>query len=235
MIARSTSQVPTVRLAALSRSRVLRCTLLGIGAMASPRYRPAGVLVEFGGRRVMIDGGPGAEPTGRVDAWLVTDLRAELISQLRRLARRAGTDVTVAAVECGELRIDPHPVVHTSHAAFGYRLRAPGGTVVWAPEFFTFPRWARGAALMFAEAASWSRPILFAGGVGGHAPVLEVCRAARAARVQRLVLAHLGRPTLRALDAGHAPPFGEFGEEESEYALTPSGRIRMRPFNVGRM
>jgi hypothetical protein len=38
----------------------LRMTLLGIGAMASPRYRPAGILVEYAKVRVMIDGGPGA-------------------------------------------------------------------------------------------------------------------------------------------------------------------------------
>jgi hypothetical protein len=42
-------------------------TLLGIGAMASLRYRPAGPLVEYGKARVMIDGGPSAAPTGPLD------------------------------------------------------------------------------------------------------------------------------------------------------------------------
>src|SRR5437588_115064 len=51
-------------------------TLLGIGAMASPRYRPAGLLVEYASARVMIDGGPGAAPAGRLDDWLVSDARA---------------------------------------------------------------------------------------------------------------------------------------------------------------
>jgi hypothetical protein len=37
----------------------LRLTLLGIGAMAS-KYRPAGLLVEYGRARVLIDGGPKA-------------------------------------------------------------------------------------------------------------------------------------------------------------------------------
>ena len=39
-------------------------TLLGIGAMNSPRYAPAGLLIEHGQVRVAIDGGPGAEPAG---------------------------------------------------------------------------------------------------------------------------------------------------------------------------
>jgi hypothetical protein len=43
-------------------------TLLGIGAMASPRYRPAGLLVEYAAARVMLDDGPRAAPAGRLDA-----------------------------------------------------------------------------------------------------------------------------------------------------------------------
>jgi hypothetical protein len=56
----------------------LRLTLLGIGAMNSPRYRPAGLLVESGDSRIMIDGGPGAMARGKLDAWLVCDERCEL-------------------------------------------------------------------------------------------------------------------------------------------------------------
>src|SRR5262245_32802945 len=50
----------------------VRLVTLGVGAQASPLRagwapdRPCGL-------RVMIDGGPGAEPAARVDAWLVTD------------------------------------------------------------------------------------------------------------------------------------------------------------------
>ncbi|MFJ2565521.1 hypothetical protein ACIO02_21595 [Streptomyces sp. NPDC087568] len=52
----------------------LRLTLLGGGAMASPRFVPAGLLVAGGRHRVAFDGGPGAEPPeGRLDALLVTD------------------------------------------------------------------------------------------------------------------------------------------------------------------
>jgi ribonuclease BN (tRNA processing enzyme) len=104
-------------------------------------------------------------------------------------------------------------VVHTNHPTYGYLIDSAGVKVVWAPEFFRFPRWANGADLMFAEAAAWDRPIRFAGGVGGHMPVLAVARAAERARVKRLVFAHIGRPTLRAIAAGLRPPFGEFAHD----------------------
>jgi hypothetical protein len=65
---------------------VLRLTLLGVGAMRSPRYAPAGLLVEHGRDRVMLDGGPGAAPREPVSAWLVTDARAELMREMRGLA-----------------------------------------------------------------------------------------------------------------------------------------------------
>jgi hypothetical protein len=61
----------------------MRLVTLGVGAAASPRYLPAGLLVARRGVRVMLDGGPGAEPPGRVDAWLVTDERAELLSHIK--------------------------------------------------------------------------------------------------------------------------------------------------------
>jgi hypothetical protein len=111
----------------------------------------------------------------------------------------------------------PRLVVHTSHAAFGYLIRAPRRTAVWAPEFDRFPRWARNADLLFAEAAGWSHPIRFAGGVGGHAAALDVARSARRVKVKRLVFAHVGRPTLRALDAGASFPFGELGRVNQVY------------------
>ena len=161
--------------------------------------------------KVMLDGGPGAEPERDIDAWLVTDERAELMPSIRRLAKSFGVEPGVKAFEARRLVIEPQPVVHTSHPAFGYSIRVAGKIVAWAPEFWRFPEWAAGADLMFAEAASWSRPIRFAGGVGGHASLLEVAEAARANGVRRLVFAHVGRPTLGALDRGERPPFGEIG------------------------
>jgi hypothetical protein len=208
----------------------VRVTLLGIGAMASPRYAPAGLLVEHRGLRVMLDGGPGAEPEGRLDAWLVTDPRAELIAPIRRLAAARGLAPRVAAFRRGGLRIAPRRVVHTAHPTYGYLITTGRHRVVWAPEFLRFPAWAAGAALVFADAAGWDRPIRFAGGVGGHAAVRAVAEAARRRRVGRLVFAHLGRPTLRALDAGHRPGLGEIGVEGRTYRLAAprAGSVRGR-------
>lgn len=197
----------------------LRCTLLGVGAMASPRYRPAGLLVSVGSWRVMLDGGPGAEPDVGIAAWLVSDSESELRAAIRRLAVVHRVEPAVAAFDRPGLSIEPHPVVHTSHPTFGFLIRAGERRVVWAPEFLVFPDWAAGVDLMFAEAAGWSRRIRFARGTGGHASVLEVSRLARAAGVRRLVFAHIGRPTIRALDDGLHPPFGEFGVEGRTYVV----------------
>jgi hypothetical protein len=64
--------------ALVTRIKNLRLTLLGVGAMNSPRYALARLLVEYGSARVMIDGGLGAAPKRRVAAWLVTDERVGL-------------------------------------------------------------------------------------------------------------------------------------------------------------
>ena len=173
--------------------------------MNSPRYAPAGLLIEQSRVRVAIDGGPGADPAGPLAAWLVTDERAELIRELRRLAAAHGLVPAVSAFHAGGLMITPLAVVHTSHPAYGYLIEAGGRRTAWAPEFLEFPSWAAGADLMFAEAAGWARPIRFAKGTGGHAPALEVAEQAARHGVRRLVFAHIGRPAIAALDAGHVP------------------------------
>jgi hypothetical protein len=191
----------------------VRLVTLGVGAQSSPRFAPAGLLVAHGGVRVMIDGGPGAVPPTGLDAWLVTDTRGELIAAIRTLARARGLRPYAGPFDRRGLRITARAVVHTSHPTCGYRIEAAGVSVVWAPEFYEFPRWARGADVMFAEAAAWNRPIRFAGGVGGHLDVQAVARAASRHGVKRLVFAHIGRPTLRALDRGCRPAFGVFATD----------------------
>lgn len=228
------------------RRDMLRCTLLGVGAMASPRYRPAGLLVVASGVRLMFDGGPGAEPPSPLDGWLVTDAQAELATAIRRLAAPLGLRSGVRSFSAPGLTVEPLPVRHTSHPAFGYRIEGSAGEwAVWAPEFLVFPAWAAGTDLMFADGAGWNRPIRFAGGVGGHAAARDVSRAAREAGVRRLVLAHLGRPTIRALDAGSQLPFGEIGVEGRTYrvvaepragrAETPRGRSSVEPASLDRV
>ncbi|WP_158894448.1 MBL fold metallo-hydrolase [Amycolatopsis anabasis] len=201
----------------------MRLTLLGTGAMNSPRCPPAALLVAWRGWRVMFDGGPGAEPDRHVHVWLVTDARSELIRGIRKLADAHGVRPAVESrvfVRGSEvLRAEPRAVAHTSHPAYGYLIEAGGRRVVWAPEFWEFPAWAAGADLMFADAAGWDRPIRFAGGVGGHAEVLATARHAREHGVARLVFAHIGRPAIRAIDAGLTPPFGEWGHTGRNYHL----------------
>lgn len=199
---------------------MVRLVTVGVGAMNSPRYAPAGLLVAHRGARVMVDGGPGAEPGGRLDAWLLTDARAELGAGIRALARARGLTAQVGEFHSPALRIEPRPVVHTSHPTVGYEIVAAGRRVVWAPEFWEFPSWARGADLLFAEAAGWNRPIRFAGGVGGHLDVLHVAAEARRLGVRRLVFAHIGRPTIRALDRGERSPFGEMAHDGQVFRLT---------------
>jgi hypothetical protein len=191
----------------------MRLTTLGVGAQASPVFAPAGLLIAHRGLRVMIDGGLGAEPPRSLDAWLVCDERSELRSVLRRMADARGLRPSLRPFAALDLQVQPRPVRHTNHPTCGYLIEAAGATVVWAPEFSRFPRWAGGADLMFAESAGWNRPIRFVRNVGGHLDAHAVAGAARRAGVHRLVFAHIGRPTLRALAAGLRPPFGEFARD----------------------
>jgi hypothetical protein len=197
--------------------------------MNSPLYAPAGLLVEYGNDRIMIDGGGPAEPEGKLNAWLVSDTRSELASELRAQAHARGLEAQVAKYHTGSLLIAPMPVVHTSHPTYGYLIRIPGVKIVWAPEFLVFPGWARNADLMFAEAASWNRPILFRGAAGGHACVLSVAESAKENGVKKLVFAHIGRPTIKAIRAGKMPPFGEFGEDHSRFLVRSRPRSPRKP------
>jgi hypothetical protein len=198
----------------VARRRRFRLLLAGAGAMNSPRYAPAELLVEHDRHRIMLDGGPGAAPAaGRLDAWLLTDARAELIREIQRLAQSRGVEPQVTSYRAAGLEIAPQPVVHTSHPTYGYLIGAGRRRIVWAPEFLEFPRWAAGADLMFAEASGWERPIRFAGRNGGHAAALAVAAEARRHGVRRLVFAHIGRPTIRAVDTGRRPPFGRLGRD----------------------
>lgn len=202
----------------------LELILLGVGAMRSPRYEPSGLLVRtHEGRpvRVAIDGGESSGVGSRLDAWLLTDERAELIAGIRRRARALGVEPRAARYTCGRLDIAPRRVRHTSHPTYAYEIAWRGRRVVWAPEFFRFPSWAAGADVLFADASGWDRPILFARGAGGHAAALDVAQRAGAARVRRLVFAHIGRPTIRATDAGARAPLGELGRDGARITIAP--------------
>jgi hypothetical protein len=198
---------------------MVRLMLLGVGAMNSPRYRPAGLVATWAGHRVMLDGGGTADPGAPLDAWLVCDERAELMPQIRRRAGELGVRLAVDSFDADGVRIRPLTVRHTSHPTVGYLIETASQRAAWAPEFWTFPEWAAGVDLMFADAAGWNRPIGFAGGVGGHACVRDVADEARRAGVRRLVFAHIGRPSIRAIDRGERPSFGLWGHDGAEFRL----------------
>jgi hypothetical protein len=198
---------------------MLRLTLLGVGAMNSPRYRPAGLLLTWPGHRVMLDGGSAADPGPPLDAWLVCDDHAELMPEIRRQAIELSVRPAVEPFDAADVRLRPLPVRHTSHPTTGYLIETASHRAAWAPEFWEFPDWATDVDLMFADAAGWNRPIRFAGGVGGHACVRDVAVAARRAGVVRLVFAHIGRPSIRAIDRGERPPFGQWGYDGAEFRL----------------
>jgi beta-lactamase family protein len=211
----------------------VRLVTLGVGAQKSPRYRPAGLLLVSAPVRIMIDGGPGAVPRGRLDAWLVTDERAELIAAIRRRAWAKGLRPYAGDFRRDGVQVECRRVTHTNHPTYGYRLRARGRIIVWAPEFHRFPAWAAGADVMFAEAAGWDHPIRFRGGVGGHLDVKAVAERARRLGVKRLVFAHIGRPTLRALSRGKKPPFGEMATDGQTFLIGSKRRAR-RPLRSRR-
>lgn len=200
--------------------RSTRYILLGVGAMNSPTFKPAGLIVDHPKGLIILDGLPPKMVVEKAKAWLLTDDKGELTPAQKKLAADAGGPIpSVRQVEIDGLRITPHKVEHTNHSTYGYLIDDNSHKIVWAPEFFKFPDWAAGADLMFAEAASWDRPILFAGNVGGHMAILDVADQAQKKGVKRLVFAHIGRPTIRAIKSGQRPPFGEFGKEGKSYRI----------------
>ena len=130
----------------------------------------------------MIDGSPGAEPAGRPDAWLVTDERAELIVAIRRMVTRKSLVPHAGSFRKAGMLVECRSVVHTpSHLRVSHSRGRPDSCL--GAGVLRVYRWARGTDLMFAEGAAWSRPIVFAGHVGGHLDVHAVARSAKRARI----------------------------------------------------
>ncbi|SEF60669.1 hypothetical protein SAMN04489712_101571 [Thermomonospora echinospora] len=187
--------------------------LLGVGTARSPRFAPAGLLVEYGHVRVGLDGGPGSEPPENVDAWLVRDEDDPLQPGRVRLAAEEGMARPVTgSFHQGTLHVEPLPVRCGERRMHGYRIAVGRRVAVWAPEFTEFPPWAEGADLVFADATAWDAG---AEGTGAPASVPTV----RWLGVRRLVFARLGEAAYGAVDSGRAPPFGEWGEEGRKYRI----------------
>ena len=94
-----------------------RLLVLGGGAMNSPRYRPAGLLVVWANQRVMLDGGGATDRGCSLDGWLVSDEQAELMPQIHGRAAELGVSPAIRPFEADSVWLRPLPVRHTSHPA----------------------------------------------------------------------------------------------------------------------
>jgi len=199
----------------------LRFTLMGVGSTRMLRYKPAGLLIEHAGRRIMLDGGEANPPKGNLDAWLVTDDHSASIAKIRKLAEDRGVEAMVGVFYADSTTIEPRLIHGAAGDAWGYLITTDGRKVAWAPSFKEFPGWADGADLMFAEAASWDM-------------VTTIAEQAKERGVKRLVFAHIGRSTLRALDKGETASFGEFGRDGDTFLVRSAAMARVgRPMQKG--
>jgi hypothetical protein len=53
---------------------------------------------------------------------------------------------------------------------------------------------------------------------------IDVAREASRREVQTLVFAHIGRPTIRAIERGEKPPLGEFAHDGQIFRLAADRR-----------
>jgi hypothetical protein len=185
-----------------------RFVLTGIGSWGHSRLAAAGLVVQKGNTRVLIDGPP-SDLEG-VQAWLVTS--SEALPHVNRLMHKAGVQPYMGSLHVEGLDVEPHQVRLGAGSAFGYLIKTDGRRVVWAPRFSEFPRWARGADLMFADGGGWT-PEPF----GDHASVQEVSKQARKHGVRKLVFGHILAPTIRAMGKGLRPSYGDIGEPGNIY------------------
>ena len=174
--------------------------------MNSPRYRPAGLLVCWASHRVMLDGGGSADPGRPLDAWLVSDEHAELMPCVRRRAAELGVapgrgciqaDAGVAAAGAvhltSELRISDRDDPAAGRVGAGVLGVTPVGG-----RGRSHVRRCGGVEPADPVRPRRRRPRLCARRGGG---------APHTAGVRRLVFAHVGRTSIRAIDRGERPPF----------------------------
>jgi hypothetical protein len=184
---------------------VPRLILLGVGAVGSSRYAPAGLLLEYGHVRAGFDGGPGSEPPENIHAWLVCDVHSGFQPERRRIAHESAMpEPVVAPYDHPPLRIEPMPL---TSFVYGYRITAGHRVGVWTPVIEEFPAWATGADLMLAD------------GTDGQMSLGDIAAEAKRLQIRRLVFARLGDAAVTAMDEGKRPPFGEWGEEGRAYRL----------------
>ncbi len=183
-------------------------TLIGSGAMNSPRL-DACLLVKSPAGTFLFDGGQDVTPeivrryADSIDAMFISDPGGDAAPSIRRLAEALGTrciapeekDEEQRLFESSGVEVVALPVKHTNRPTFGYLISVNGTSIAWAPEFSEVPDWLDDVDFAFVEASSWSHPIRFIGGVGGHAAVVETIAELRKRNIGTVVLSHIGKQT----------------------------------------
>lgn len=185
----------------LDKAGKLKLTLVGTGALESPRKDEC-LLVEFGKEKVLIDAGPDikAKDLPKLTGLLVCDPESGFMKDAKRIGQHFGLIPQVKKFDKDGLRIEPFEVKHTKHKTYAYIIKAEGKTIVYAPEFFVFPKKQISKAdLAICEGSTWSRPIVFTGKVGGHAAVLDTYKKCKALGIP-VIFTHIGKPTEKNLD-----------------------------------
>lgn len=210
----------------------LRLTLVGTGAMDSPR-KDESLLVSYKGFNVLIDAGEKikAKHLPKLDSVLVCDDESRYMKDAKRIGEAFDLVPGVAEFHADGLEIIPFPVKHTSHKTYGYRIEAQGKTAIYAPEFYVFPlSEVENADVAILEGSAWNRPITFTGSVGGHAAMLDTWEKAKKAGIKRIIFTHIGKPVEENLE--EAKEMGiEIGEDGQVIEV---GEIEKAPFSPGR-
>jgi hypothetical protein len=126
----------------LVKAAGLRMQLVG-----SSGVRSEGLVVEYHGARVLIDGGVSA-PDGEVDAWLRTE-PTETTEELQAVAMSHGVRAYSGDFHRGGPDGGLTVMAHVDGLGYGFEIVAGGKRVAWVPKATTLPVWANGADLVF--------------------------------------------------------------------------------------
>lgn len=211
---------------------------VGTGALESPR-RGACLMVVSGRNAVLFDVGDDVQPKHlpRVpDIILLTD-PTENRKEAERLARAVGVEIAYGDWEAPDIKVKAFKVKHTGHDVYGYKVFVSDLVIAYVPEFWEFPAEAvRNADIGIFDGSAFDKPIRFAGGKGGHAPVTETLVNAFAANVKRIIFTHVGKPVEENLGMLQAAgvEVAMDGQAVVVKASLEPGRQNFKPLKTGR-
>jgi hypothetical protein len=202
----------------VTKGGALVVRFIGTGAMNS-RRKGAAILVEYGGKRVQIDGENPEDIQPDLDALLVTDPQA----WNAKAAVAAGGKVGSFASD--GLKVEPHKVEHTGHDVYGYKIEAGGNRVAYIPELWDWPAWADNVDVAIVDGSAWDDDIAFAGGVGGHRALASILEMAKERGVKRIIATHIGKQTEEALRRGRELSDLDIAEDGQEIRLAAKAKV----------